>query len=62
MLEQSMLFLLLKEHANVQALRNAYSNVLFNFNTLMYALKFQNILALRANNNNTTGISQVKIK
>ena len=34
-------FRLLKEHANVYALCNAYSNVLFNFNALMYALKFK---------------------
>jgi hypothetical protein len=46
MLIQAMLFFqLLKEHANVYALCNAYSNVLFNFNALMYAIKFQNILA-----------------
>ena len=46
MLIQAMLFFqLLKEHANVYALRNAYSNVLFYFYALMYALKFQNILA-----------------
>ena len=38
-------FRLLKEHANVYALCNAYSNVLLNFNALMYALKSQSILA-----------------
>ena len=45
MLEQSMLFFrLLKEHANVYALCNAYSNVLLKINALMYALILKNIL------------------